>query len=179
MADQPNEQQTEPAPKKGLPIKTIIILAVFLVVEAATVLFFMMAAGSPSPVQAENTLPDDTAVQKQPVEELLIKSKFVNTLKGETIIYDTQVYVVVRRQYQDKVRLDIEEMKARINTDIANIIRRAPPSHFSEPTHATLARQIKAALDKRLLAYDEKENNSKPVVMEVLISRLTPYKANP
>lgn len=179
MADQPNDQQTQPAQKRGLPVKTIIILAVFLLVEVSMILFFLMLAGSPSHVQAEGTLADDSAVLKQQVEELLIENKFVNTLKGEAIIYDTEVYVVVRRQYQDQVRQDIELMKARINTDIANIIRGAPPSHFSEPTHATLARQIKAALDKRLLAYDEQEDKSKPVVMEVLINRMIPYKANP
>ena len=179
MADQPNDQQTQPAQKKGLPVKTIIILAVFLLLEAGMILVFLLVTGSASPVQAEGTLPDNTAVLKQPVEELLIENKFVNTLKGETIIYDTAVYVVVRRQYQEKVREDIESMKARINTDIANIIRRAPPAHFAEPTHATLARQIKAALDKRLLAFDEQENKSKPVVMEVLIIRMIPYKANP
>ena len=177
MAEQPQPEQPQPtpAPKKGPPFKTILILLAFLVAEAATVVLILSIAGRPPDVQAEDPRHDEMLLLEEPVEELVVEDKFVNQKRGETIIFDTEVYVVVQRKHQERVQQDIEMMRARITTDIANIVRKAMPAHFHEPTHATLARQMKAALDKRL---GRDPIDDETIVKEVLINRLIPYKAD-
>jgi len=175
MAETKNSKQQEPSGKKGFPVKTVIILGVFLVLEVATVFVVLMLTGQPAQVKAEHTLQDEAAQLEVPVEELVVEDKFVNVLRGETIIYNTEIYVVVRRKHQAKIEQDIEQMKARITTDIANIIKMAVPAYFAEPTHATLARQIKAALDER---FGQDMIAGRPYVEEVLIKKMIPFRAD-
>lgn len=174
MAEQQPQEDAAPK-KKGVPVKTVLLLGAFLVVEAVTVLAVIMMTGKPSDVHAEATVEDKMLSLEQRVEELVVEDKFVNQLRGETIIYDTEVYVIVRRKYQEKVQDSIEIMKARLTTDVANIIRAAQPAHFNEPEYATLTRQIKAALDKR---FGRDLIEDAPYVEEVLVKRLIPYKAD-
>jgi len=62
----------------------------------------------------------------------------------------------------------------RVSTDIAEVFRKAEPSHLLEPELATLRRQIKAALTDRL-GYDA---DNEPLVMEVVIPRCKQYRAD-
>lgn len=171
---QRNEEQAAVG-KKRLPIKTILILLVVLGLEAATVMVVFMITGKPSPVQADKGEADDRGRQEEPVEALLVEGKFPNVRRGNTMLYDTRIFVMVKRKHEQKVLEKIESMKARITTDIKTIISQAEPSNFAEPSHATLTRQIKAALDERL-GCDPSDN--KPLVTEVLVNEMTGFDAN-
>jgi len=160
--------------KKRFPLKALLILVGVLGLEVATVLIVFALKPAPAHVVAEAALEGPEVNLEQPIEELLIEEKFSNLLRGETIIYDTQIYITIRRKHQELARTQIDTKQARISTDVAMIIARAQPAHFAEPTRATLTRQIKAAVDKRLGV----DSDSQPIVEEVLVTKLIPYKAD-
>jgi len=167
------EQQEQ---KRPLPVKTLVILAVVLLMEVATVLIVFTIAGQPAEVKAEGALVDEEREAARLVEELVVEAKFHNMKKGETILYETEVYVVVQKKHQQRVQTDIEEKKARISTDMAMIISRAQPAHFAEPTLATLTRQVRAVLEKRLGR--ETDDEEEEIIKQLLIKRCIPFKAD-
>ena len=164
-----------PAEKKGLPIKAIIAVLVVLLIEGAAISAAFLMAGGPQEVKADAAAVDLAAQAEQPVEVLVIADKFQNTRSGRSYIYDTEVYIVVRRKHEADVTETIENMNARISTDIAEIFRKAAHTHLLEPELSTLRRQISAALTDRL-QYDEEDN---PLVMEVVIPKCKQYRADP
>lgn len=176
MAEQQhNDRQPLAKKKKGVPVKTILILVGVLLAEAATVLVVFMIASKPSPVMADDPAQDLTVLMEKPAETLVIEGKFPNSQRGRTILFDTEVYVIVKTKHLDSVQAMVEEKKARIGTDIKTIISRADPSHFAEPAHATLTRQIRDVMDKRI-GRDPEDNEL--IVQEVLIKQLTGFDAS-
>ena len=165
------EQGNEQEVKKKLPIKTIIILAVVLLIEGAAISAAFLLTGGPDAVKADGAAMDEMAQMEQPVEELVVADKFQNTKTGKTYIYETEVYVVVKRKNQERVQKTLETMSAQITTGIAIIVRRAEPAHLLEPSLATLNRQIKVTLDDRFKLDDE----GKPIVQQVLIKKCTQF----
>ncbi len=173
MAEQANTEEQSAEKKKRFPLKTILILAGVLVLEVATVVVVFALKPMPPDVIADSTIVKDGGEEEQ-IEELLVEEKFSNLLRGETIIYDTQIYITIRRKHQETARGQIDMNQARISSDISTIIARAQPAHFAEPTKATLKRQIKAAVDQRL----DVDLDDNPIVEEVHIIKLIPYKAD-
>ncbi len=171
MADETTE---ESGSKKKLPLKTLLILGAVLVIEGVIIAGVFMVMGQPADVKAEAAAQDEAAIAEEPVEELVVEEKFPNTKRGRTFLYDTQVYVVVRRKHQETIRTHLDEMAAQISGDIRTIISRAEPNHLLEPTLATINRQIKAALDERL-GRDE-EGHSR--IVQVVITKFTQFRAD-
>lgn len=156
------EQSSE---KKKLPVKTALILAAVLLIEAGAISAAFLLSGGPANVQAEGA-PDDVLAQAmQPVEVMVLAEKFQNTRTGRSYLYDTEIFIVVQRKHQERLDSVIESSRAQISTDVAAIFRRAEPAHLLEPELSTLTRQVRASLDDRL-GYDE---DGKPYVQEVLI----------
>ena len=171
MAEQ-NENKQD-APKRKFPIKTIIALAVVLLLEAGAVSVVFFIAGQPADVKAEGAKLDK-AKMEQPVEMLLVEDRFQNTRTGRAYLYDTEIYIVLARKHEKTLNQRLESMKAQITTEIATIFRRAEPSHLLEPELSTLTRQIKAMLDEKI-GYDE---DGEPYVEEVLIRKCMQFRAN-
>jgi flagellar basal body-associated protein FliL len=171
MADEKNEQAT---PGRKVPVKTAIILAAVLLIEAAAISAVFLLSGGPSAVKADPSAFDAVALAEQPVETLVIADKFQNTRTGRPYLYDTEVYAVVRQKHLGNVDMRVASMRAQITTDVATIFRRAEPSHLLEPELSTLTRQIHAALNDRL-GHDEE---GQPYVREVLIKRCMQFRAD-
>ncbi|MBI1336381.1 MAG: hypothetical protein GC164_05405 [Phycisphaera sp.] len=169
MAEEKTATAAPAEAKRKFPLKTLLMLAVVLIVEAVAISAVFMLSGKPRSAHAEGAAQDALAIMDAPVEELVVAEKFQNTRSGKMFLYDTEVYIVVKRKYQDSVKTDIKDMSAAITSDIATIFRRADPAHLTEPTLATLTRQIKAALDARL----PKDEEGKSVVQEVVIRKCT------
>jgi len=173
MAEQ-TPDPSEETPKKKRSLKIILILVAVLVIEGGIIGAVFMVAGKPADVKAEQAAQDEAAEAEQPVEELVVEDKFPNTKRGRTFIYDTEVYIVIRRKHQAEIRRQLDGMVAQIGADIRTIVSRAEPNHLLEPTLATIKRQIKAALDKRL-GRDE-DGNSR--VDQVVITKFTQFRAD-
>jgi flagellar basal body-associated protein FliL len=181
MADKKKEAKTEAKPeqasepKKGMPLKTILVVVAALLLEAGAIAGAFLLTGGPSQVNADPAAQDAAAFAEQPVEELVIEDKFQNTRTGRTYLYDTQIYIVIKRRNQDQTRAILKEKTAQISADITTIFRRAEPAHLLEPSLATLTRQIKASLDNRI-GRDAETGES--IVQEVLITKCTQFRAD-
>jgi len=172
MAEKKAETET---PAKKLPLKTLLILAAVLLIEGLAITGAFMVAGKPASVKADGAAADEVSIKEQPVEELVVSEKFQNSVTGRTYLYDTEIFIVVRRKHQDRVKVKLEEMQARITTEIATIFRRADSKHLEEPTLATITRQVKSSLDE-LLGRDVA--SGQPIVDQVLIRRCTKFRAD-
>jgi len=160
--------------KKKLPMKTILVLAAVLLVEGAVIsLVFLLSAG-PSPVAANTAAEDAAAKAEEPVELLIVSDSFQNTRSGRTYIYETEVWVVVRRKHDEVVKKSLEGLNAQLTADIATIFRKAEPSYLLDPNLATLTRQIKASVDERL----GEDADGKPVADKVLIKKFMQFRAD-
>lgn len=175
MAEKPDAKPAaaEPAKKKP-PIKTIAIVAGVLLLEAVAITAVFVLAGGPSEVKAEALADDPAMLAEQPAEVLVISDKFQNTRIGRTLLYDTEVYIVIKTKHVPEVQQTIDTMSASIKADIAAIFRRAEPAQLTEPELSTVRRQIKAALDERF-GRDEEGNS---IVLEVLIPKCTQFRAD-
>lgn len=167
-------QQTEET-KKGMPIKTILVIASVLVIEGIVIAGAFMLAGRPSPVKADPAALDADALANQQVEELVVSDKFPNSKMGRTYLYDTEIYILLRRKYRDRVMNDLQNMNVRVSSEIATIFRSIDPLLLEEPTLATLRRQIKAKMDEM---FGKDEQTGQPLVDDVLIRKCTRFRAD-
>lgn len=172
MADEIGNPSQET--KKKLPIKTLLILGAIIIIESAVIAGVFLVAGKPADVKAQGASADEVALAEEPIEELVVAEKFPNTKRGRTFIYDTEVYIVVRRKHQPEVTGKLQSMAAQISGDVRTIISRAEPHHLLEPTLATIKRQIKAALDERLGRDEEGQSR----VEQVVITKFTQFRAD-
>lgn len=168
----PDDKTPEPG-KKKLPLKTLLLLAAVLLIEAVAISAVFILAG-PASVRADGAVDDAEAKMELPAEVLVLADKFQNTRRGRAYLYDTEVYVVVANKYKDQIEDTIEAKQAAITADVATIIRKAEPAHLMEHELSTLRRQIHAALDKRL-GY---QPNGEPYIQEVLITRCDEYRSD-
>ncbi|MFW6058558.1 MAG: hypothetical protein ACODAQ_00165 [Phycisphaeraceae bacterium] len=171
MAEQ-NANDKQPA-KRQFPLKTILILAVILLLEAGAVSAVWFFAGQPPEVSADGADLDQAELE-QPVEMELIADRFQNTRSGRAYLYDTEIYIIVANKHQKTVERKLGSMHAQITTEVATIFRRAEPAHLLEPELSTLTRQIKAVMDEKV-GYDEE---GKPYVQQVLIRKCMQYPAS-
>ncbi len=168
------ETGAEVAPKGGLPIKTILIVVVVLFLEGGLILGTMWLSGGPTEVKGQGIAADLKAESNELVEVLVVKGKFDNQRTGRTYLYDTEIYATTRKKNEAMFKEELETMKTQISVDAQTIFRRAEPSHFQEPTRATLTRQIKAVLTERF----GKDAEGEPIVEDVLIGKCLPYRAD-
>ncbi|MEX1017134.1 MAG: hypothetical protein WDZ31_10365, partial [Phycisphaeraceae bacterium] len=88
------------SPKKGFPIKTMLILFAVLALEGAAISAVFMLSGGPQDARAEGAVEDEAARAEQPVEVLVIADKFQNTRTGRSYLYDTEIYIVIKRKHR-------------------------------------------------------------------------------
>ena len=175
MAEANKQKDDQAAPeKKKLPVKTIAIVAAVLLVAAVAISAVFIFSGGPSEVKAEAMEDDPALLAEQPAEVLVIADKFQNTRVGRTLLYDTEVYIVVKNKHLGDVEQTLDQMAASIKADIAAIFRRAEPAQLTEPELSTVRRQVKAALDQRLGRTQEGES----LIQEVLIPKCTQFRAD-
>ncbi|MEX0776168.1 MAG: hypothetical protein WD042_10715 [Phycisphaeraceae bacterium] len=161
------------AKKKGI-VRMAMVLGAVLLLEGGTVVVTMIFSGGPDKATAASVVTDQNAEANRPVELLLVKETFPNQRTGRTFLYDTEIYITVPARDSEKVKKQVESMKAALSTDIAVIFRRAEPAQLREPTLATLTRQVKQAVDERI----GRDPDGKPTVQEALIRKCIEFKAD-
>ncbi len=176
MAEENNDATNAPegAGKKKLPIKTAIILAVALLIEGVAISAVFIMAKGPEPIRADAGLAEDLADEEKQVEVLVIAEKFQNTRTGRSYLYDTEIYVMIRKKHMDNVEASIEGMQAQLSTEIATIFRRAEPSYLMEPELATLTRQVGAVVIDKI----GDDSDSQPYVLGTLIKKCIRIRAD-
>ena len=128
--------------KKGLPIKTIIVVIVMLVVEAGAVIGLMSMLGKPSPVKGVEVHEDPHAEEERLVEIPVVAEKYTNNSAGRLFFYDVEIVLLSKSALSDDVTTELEERQAQIRTGIGAIFASAQQSYFNEPNRETLTRQV-------------------------------------
>ena len=160
---------------KKMSLKTFLILAAVLLIEALGFTAAYLLWGGPAKVGAATTAEDAEAIKNQLVEELVVTGKFQNIKSNRSYLYDTEVYIKVRQKDQKTIKEELESKRAAITMAIATIIRSAEPVHLDEPKLATVTRQIKAALEG-LLSGDAETGKSR--VAHVSIPKFIRYRSD-
>lgn len=178
MAEEATEATpTEEEPKAGGGgggLKTIIVVALVMILEGAAIGLTMWLTGGPNEVSAVGLEGDEAAALDKPVEMLVVKDRFPNLRTGRHFLYDTEVYIKLKTRHKEDVAADLEGMQAQIKTSVATLIRKAEPQWFQEATLATLRRQIKGILDEQF----GEDAEGEPIIMEVLITKCIPFRAD-
>lgn len=165
-----NQEKPVEEQKKKLPIKTIAVVGGVMLIEAALlVVGGMMFAGGPDTATADSLTEDATAEQFRRVEVLVIEDKFTNNKEGRTYIYDTAVYISVKKMHEESIMADLESMRGAIKEDMRILISQAEPGHLREPTLATLKRQLLAKLEERIPP--DANGDGKSRIEEVMITK--------
>lgn len=136
------EESPKAAPKKGLPLKTIVVVLGLLFVEAAVVVGVVTFTGTPDTVQGGE-------LELTPIDELesisemmIVRDKFPNHHTGRVWLWDIEIQVQVKSKHKERVERVIQERGAEIKTGISQIIRTAHQNHLQEPNLETLTRQF-------------------------------------
>jgi flagellar basal body-associated protein FliL len=164
MADEKASNEGEA--KKGLPIKTIIIILIMMVAEAAVIIGAISFLGKPSDVQATGLA--DTDPMEEVVEIPVLAERFVNKSTGRAWLWDTEVVVKVKRRHAEEVRAKIDQRRAEIRTAINSIWATAQDAYFHEPGRATLSRQV---LEYFHDTFGEDPVTEEPLIQDVLIPK--------
>ncbi|MBL1218255.1 MAG: hypothetical protein D8M59_12260 [Planctomycetes bacterium] len=143
MADTKEETAQEQTKSKG-GMKVIIIVAVAMLLEAGIIIGAAIITRTPE-VQANYI----EASEDNPdlIEEVqVLSARMSNNKQGVPYLYETEVYIQVKRRYKADVTSLLEQNTARIKTEISTLWRQAEPRFFEEPQLNTLSRQVETKL---------------------------------
>lgn len=145
--------------KKKLPIKVLAIVAALMVVEGAGVFAFISMMGrGPQDADAAKLEGQIEAGRNAPVEIMLVDDRYQNHSTGRVWLWETQVYVKVKKKNETFVQEILDQRKAEISTGVAQIIRSAQQGHLKEPHLETIGREITAFVNKTFGTDPDGEN---------------------
>ncbi len=159
------------APKKS---KTPIIVALALVIEAVAIIGVMMFVGKPSDVQATDVELGPDAELEKIAEVQVVDAKLPNNKLGVTYLYDTQIFVQVKRKHEGDVAAELEQFQNEITAEIVAIWRAAEPRHFQEPRLETLSRKIEALMNDRFGV----DADDAPIIQKCVIIMQTGFRVD-
>lgn len=153
--------------KRKSPLRLVIVVGGILVLEAVVIIGAMMLLGGPADVQATEVpatlaAPDDERI----VEIMVLDAKLPNNKSGMTYLYDTEIYVQVKKRYADQVTDELDQFRNEIKSEIAAIWRTAEPRHFQEPRLETLTRRVQTLLSDR---FGVDHQRDEPIISKCVI----------
>lgn len=165
----PADKPAEAAPaKKGLPIKTIGIVAAVMVIEAAAVVTVFKVI-SPKAGHAATDVANIHNDDGDSLKEIkVVDERFQNMRNTESWMWQVVVAVQVKKRHAEKVEGILKGREAEIKDGLRQIVGRADHNQLKEPNSETLNRQFTAFLNK-IVPVDEK--SSEPLIEKVLIPR--------
>ena len=136
--------------RRRSPMRVVIVVGTILVVEAVVIIGAMMFFGGPPEVEAtEIPAVLATPEEEQIIELLVLDAKLPNNKSGVTYLYDTEIYVQVKKRYSDQVLDELQQFRNEIKSELTAIWRTAEMRHFQEPRMESLTRRIHAMLSER------------------------------
>lgn len=177
MAEKKPDAKPEAAPaapaKKKLPIKTIAVVAVLMVVEAAGVVAVLSMTG-PASSHGEAPKHDVASDEGEQTKEILIvEEKFQNLQTGKVWIWDASIYIQVKAKHAEAVSKTLERRSAEVKEGISQIFSRAQHAQLREPERQTLNRQISTYLGEIF-----KTSDAQSPVERVLIPKCRGFPAD-
>lgn len=146
--DAKDTQPEESAKGSGkLSIKVLAIIAAIMAVEGVGIfLFVSMMSSTPKDAAAE--LLTDENDPDALVEILLTGEQYQNMTSNQVWIWETEIYLKVRRKNQDFVQRTLENRSAEVQEGITQIFRRAKLTELREPDFRTGSRQLTALINE-------------------------------
>jgi flagellar basal body-associated protein FliL len=141
-----NDEAADKATKKKPPVKTVALVLLMLIVEGVALVGVMMVFGGPSEVQGV-TIEGGGDSADASVEIPLLHERFTNLARGVSMVYDTEILLVVPGEHQATVEQMVESKRGQIRAGISRIWRSAEASYFNEPGYETLSRQTEDFLN--------------------------------
>ncbi len=161
-------------PSRRLNRRMIGIVAAILVIEAAAILFLVNLTGGPTAAQADESplalleMADDRIVEVQ-----VLGARLPNAKVGVTYLYDTEVYVQVRKKQEGRVTDHLDQFGNEIKAEISAIWKAADPSHFQEARLETLTRKLLVLLNDR---FGNDPETGEPVLEKCVIVMGTGFR---
>lgn len=127
--------------------KIAALTTALLVAEAAAIVGLFAFVGRPT-----TTLADAPAIdaESEVIEEIpLFEGRLSNDRAGSVFVFDTEIYVQVRKSEVERIRREIERTRHELRAEIAAIWRSAEPANFQEPRFETLTARLDATLRDR------------------------------
>ncbi|MBL0927872.1 MAG: hypothetical protein IBJ11_09505 [Phycisphaerales bacterium] len=145
MAEEAAKTEQAP-PKKGLPVKTIVVILAMLAVEAGLIVGVMMMLGKPSEVKAVGPV-EGVKEQEGVLREVeIVKEKFSNNRTGKMWVWDTEIIAQVSPKHVEHVEAELEKRRGEIRTGIGGIWRSAEHADLTSPDREVLTRRTLAYL---------------------------------
>lgn len=149
MADEENtaESTEESGAKKG-GFKTILIVAVLMLLEGAGVFVLVSMMGGPKAVEATELEGLEGTGEEAPVEIELLSDRFQNLQTGRVWEWRVSIYLRARQKNVAEIDRIRERDEATITEGVGLIFRRAHDRHLREPGLETITRQLTDYLNK-------------------------------
>jgi hypothetical protein len=164
--------------RKTGPLRTIIMVAGLLLFEAGLIVGAMMFfGGEPSVVAADESafFDPDVAEDQKIVEVLVLDAKLPNAKTGVTYLYDTEIYVQVRKKHAERVSGELEQFANEIKAEIGAVWRTSEPKHFQEPKLENLTRKVNAMLHER---FGTDPATEEPILVKCVIVMGTGFRVD-
>ncbi len=153
--------------RRKSPARLIILVGGILAVEAVVIIGVMAVLGGPPEVKASDVPAAlETPEEEQIVEIMVLDSKLPNNKSGVTYLYDTEIYVQVKKRYADDVVEELQQFRNEIKSEITAIWRTAQVRHFQEPRLESLTRRVQRMLSDRF-GVDRKRDE--PIISKCVI----------
>ena len=152
MANEQSETASSGPSKK----KTVIMMGAILIIEAVVIVGAFFLVGGPPEVSAMSVADSIAAAEDDRIIEMLVlDGRLPNNKSGVTYIYQTEIYVQVKRKYEGGVNSELDQFENEIRSEINAVWKTSEPQHFQEPMLETLTRKIYAMFDDRFGADQE------------------------
>ena len=168
---------TESPAKSGkLRVKTIVVIAIILVVEAAVIVGGMRFLGGPAEADAgEGALLAGVPEEDKITEIKIVNTRLPNSKTGVTYLYDTEIYAQVKRKHADRVNEELEQFQHEIRAELTALWRTSEPEHFREPRLETLSRKVGAMLNDR---FGNEPETGEPIITKCVIVMGTGFRVD-
>jgi hypothetical protein len=148
----PSDEQEPQRRRRRSPARLIIVVGGILALEAVVIIGAMLLVGGPE--------------EEQIVEILVLDGKLPNNKSGVTYLYDTEIYVQVKKRYADQVAEELSRFRNEIKSEITAVWRTAEPRHFQEPRLESLTRRVQSMLSDR---FGVDEQHDEPIISKCVI----------
>lgn len=153
--------------RRRSPLRLILLVSTILIIEAVAIIGAMMLVGGPADVEAADVAATlDTPEEERIVEILVLDAKLPNNKAGVTYLYDTEIYVQVKKRYADAVAEELQQFRNELKSEITAIWRTADLRHFQEPRLETLTRRIQTMLSDR---FGVDRQRDEPIISKCVI----------
>lgn len=176
-ASKPAPEAGKEAPKKkGLPIKTLVMIVGLMAVEGIAIFGAMSVMGKPSGVHGAVEHVGEQDPHEDLVELPVLNERFVNNADGRLWVWDTEIMVVVKEKHHYEVEEKLAKNAAKIRTGIGTIWSAGRLADFNEPGRVTLSNQVLEYL--RTQVFEKATVDEEDRIVEVLIPKCMGFPAD-